>query len=379
MRVNVKYRYIYEDVDRHGNVLIYFWRGKGHRKVRLREKVGSPEFHREYQTLAVPNAARDEREAKPKPPTPNTFRWLCLKFFDSTDFKLLDPKTQHVRRQVLEHTWDEPIAPGANEKFGDFPLSRMTAKAVRVLRNRKSGFPEAANVRIKAIRRVFVWAMENEIANITSNPARDVAYMRNASQGYHTWTVAEVEQYEATHAIGTKARLALALLLYTGTRRSDVVRLGRQHVRAGWITFTAQKNINRKPVTIEVPMLPVLQSIIEASPTGDLTYLVTDYGQPFTPAGFGGWFREQCDKAGLKHCSAHGLRKAGASIAAENGASPHQLMAIFGWLTLKEAERYTQAARRRRMARAGMGFLVRKETEDEQIFPTSDPGDFPTD
>jgi hypothetical protein len=106
---------------------------------------------------------------------------------------------------------------------------------------------------------------------------------------------------------------------------------------------------------------------------------MTDHGQPFTPAGFGGWFREQCDKAGLKHCSAHGLRKAGASIAAENGASPHQLMAIFGWLTLKEAERYTQAARRRRMARSGMGFLIRRERDEEQIFPTSESRDFPTD
>ena len=378
--MNVKYRYVYEDVDRHGNVRIYFWRGIGHRKIRLYEKVGSPEFHRAYQAAVAATAPTSgTSHSKPKPPTANTYRWLCLKFFASTDFKLLDPKTQHVRRQVLEHTWDEPVARGASEKFGDFPLSRMNGKAVRVLRNRKAEYPEAANVRMKAIRRVFAWAMENEIANITANPARDVAYIRNASQGYHTWTVAEVEQYEGAHPIGTKARLALALLLYTGTRRSDVVRLGRQHVRGGWITFTAQKNLNRKPITIEVSMLRVLQSIIDASPTGDLTYLVTEYGAAFTPPGFGGWFREQCDKAGLNHCTAHGLRKAGASIAAENGASPHQLMAIFGWLTLKEAERYTQAARRRRMARDGMGFLVRRETNDEQVFPTSKSGDFPTD
>jgi len=134
----------------------------------------------------------------------------------------------------------------------------MTGKAIRVLRNRKAKFPEAANLRIRAVRRVFTWAIENEVGNVTSNPARDVAYMRSASQGYHTWTVAEVEQYESVHPIGAKARLALALLLYTGTRRSDVVRLGRQHVRAGWIMFTAQRNVNRKPVTIEVPMLPVL-------------------------------------------------------------------------------------------------------------------------
>ncbi len=189
----------------------------------------------------------------------------------------------------------------------------------------------------------------------------------------------EVEQYEKGHAIVTKPRLALALLLYTGVRRSDLVLLGRQHTRGGWLKFTAQKNRNRKPVTVEVPILPALQSIIDVTPTGELTYLVTEYGRPFSVAGFGGWFRERCDEAGLNHCSAHGLRKAGASIAAENGASPHQLMAIFGWLTLKEAERYTQAARRRRMARQGMGYLMRKETNDEQNFPTSGDDDFPTD
>jgi hypothetical protein len=33
-----------------------------------------------------------------------------------------------------------------------------------------------------------------------------------------------------------------------------------------------------------------------------------------------------------------GLRKAGATVAAENGATPHQLMAIFGWNTLAQAE-----------------------------------------
>jgi hypothetical protein len=128
---------------------------KGHRKMRLREKVGSPEFHRAYQAAVAAIGGTDQTsKAKPKAPTPNSFQWLCLKFFDSTDFKLLDPTTQHVRKQVLEHTWDEPIAPGAIEKFGDFPLSRMNGKAVRVLRNRKAEFPEAANVRIKAVRRV---------------------------------------------------------------------------------------------------------------------------------------------------------------------------------------------------------------------------------
>lgn len=75
------------------------------------------------------------------------------------------------------------------------------------------------------------------------------------------------------------------------------------------------------------------------------------YGKPFTANGFGNKFRDWCDETGLSHCSAHGLRKAGATIAAENGATAHQLMSIFGWLTLKEAERYTREAERKRMGR----------------------------
>jgi hypothetical protein len=103
-------------------------------------------------------------------------------------------------------------------------------------------------------------------------------------------------------------------------------------------------------------------AIIAASVTGARTFLVTEYGEPFTAAGFGAWFRARCDEAGLRHCSAHGLRKAGAARAAENGATPHELMAIFGWLRLKEAERYT-AAVQRRLARNATRLLTRERDE----------------
>jgi len=110
-------------------------------------------------------------------------------------------------------------------------------------------------------------------------------------------------------------------------------------------------------------MPPELTRIIEATPSSELTFLTTEYGKPFTAAGFGGWFRDRCDEAGLPHCSAHGLRKAGAARAAENGATAHELMAIFGWLTLKEAERYTAAAQRRRLAKNATRLLARPTDE----------------
>ena len=113
----------------------------------------------------------------------------------------------------------------------------------------------------------------------------------------------------------------------------------------------------RKPITLVLPILPDLQ-ILEASPVGELTFLVTEHGRPFAVAGFGNWFRERCNEAGLPHCTSHGLRKAAATVAAENGATAHELMSIFGWLTLKEAERYTRAAGRKKLAERGMGRLV---------------------
>ena len=117
----------------------------------------------------------------------------------------------------------------------------------------------------------------------------------------------------------------------------------------------------RKPVKLSLPILPELQHVLDQTDTGHLSFLVTQHGRPFTANGFGNWFRKQCDAAGLKHCSAHGLRKAGAAIAAENGATERQLMAMFGWSTLKEASRYTRSARQKILATAGMQHLSRHQ------------------
>jgi integrase len=141
------------------------------------------------------------------------------------------------------------------------------------------------------------------------NPAREVRKIRYATSGFHTWTRAEVRQFEDHHSIGTKPRLALALLLYLGVRRGDAVTLDRQHVKDNWLCFVPRKTRYRRRRMSEKLILPPLADIIERSPTGDLTFLVTEFGRAFTAAGFGNWFRKQCDDAGLPQCSAHGLRR----------------------------------------------------------------------
>lgn len=150
----------------------------------------------------------------------------------------------------------------------------------------------------------------------------------------------------------------LALALYTGQRRSDLVQFGKQHVRDGWLTFTQFKGRENRPVRLELPIIPELQRILDASPTGDLAFLATAYGKPFTAAGFGNRMREWCDKAGLSDCSTHGLRKAAASRLAELGCTEFEIMAITGHQTSKEVTRYTKAASQRLRAESALAKLT---------------------
>ena len=128
----------------------------------------------------------------------------------------------------------------------------------------------------------------------------------------------------------------------------------KAHVRNGRVRFTQAKNEHRNPVEIDIPAHPDLLATIAATPSKHLTFLITDYGKPFTPAGFGNAMRDWCDQANLHHCSAHGLRKACATVLAEAGATTHEIAAVTGHQSLEEIERYTRAAERKRLADQAM-------------------------
>src|SRR5262244_666484 len=87
---------------------------------------------------------------------------------------------------------------------------------------------------------------------------------------------------------------------------------------------------------------------------GNMTFLTTQFGKPFTAAGFGNWFREQRNDAGLPHCSAHGLRKAAARQLAEAGCTEHEIAAITGHASLREIARYTKAVDQKKLAATAM-------------------------
>ncbi len=346
-------KYVVE--DRTDGVLRFYFRKKGQKKVRLPGVPGSDEFNKAYYE-ALDNVPR-VTSSGPKMPTSGTIRWLCTLYFQSAEFRRLDQRTRSVRKRIIESIWAEPIREGSQKLVEDMPVNDLTPKSVRIIRDRKSATPEAANGRIKALRAVFSWATSKDVERAQANPARDVAYFPSVGDGYHTWTEEEVAKFEQRHPIGTKARLALALMLFTGQRRGDIILFGRQHVSNERLRFTQQKNKNRKPVTLEIPIHPELRKVIDATNCGELTFLVTEFGKPYSNDGFGNYFRRRCIEAGIPHCSPHGLRKCAATRLADRGATEKQIMAFTGHTTSKEVARYTKAASQKRLVDSAVALL----------------------
>jgi integrase len=356
--------HLLNDTDRHGTSRTYF-RVRGHRMVRLYAEAGTPEFLDEYRR-AVEGQTKPKAPRQPKAEA-GSLRRLVEGYYNSAWFKTLGESTQLARRGILDGICMSTVETKAGKKQrGLLPYAEMRAKHVRAIRDEKIDLPEAANGRIKALGQVFAWAIDEDLAEL--DPTATVDYLASSSTGFHTWTVEEVRRFEERHPVGTKARLALAILLYSGVRRSDAVRLGPPMEQDGALHFTETKGsksraLSRKtkrptPKKRVIPLLPQLREMIDATPSGHLVYLVGGHGGAYKPESFGNWFRDRCNEAGLQHCSAHGLRKAGATIAANNGATAHQLMAIYGWETLRQAEVYTREANRTLLAEEAMHLVV---------------------
>src|SRR5262249_46227449 len=156
-------------------------------------------------------------------------------------------------------------------------------------------------------------------------------------------------------------------LLYTIQRRSDVVRFGWQHVEGDGIVLRQQKT----DTPLLIPIHPELAKVLAAAPKTDMTFLINERGKPFTAAGFGNWFRARCNEAGLPQCSAHGLRKAGATRLANAGCTTDQIKAITGHKALTEVARYTKGADQRRLARQALSLQLGAERERDLVQPLS--------
>ena len=333
-----KLRFVNVFRDRHGRLRHYF-RRPGCKSVALPGLPGSAEFMETYQAaLAGETSPRIEIGASRT--KPGTIAALTVAYFNSLAFHSLAPQTKQTRRNILERFRNE---------HGDKRVTLLQRTHIEKMLIAKAATPAAARNFVSTIRSLLQFAMDSNIR--PDNPAIGIKRLKIKTDGYRTWTEDDIAAFEAKHPVGTRARLALSLLLYTGQRRSDIVQMGRQHIRDGLLHLRQQKT----GVALAVPVHPILQEVLDATPSDHLTFLTTRGGSPFTPAGFTNWFREVCNEADLpKRTSAHGLRKAACRRLAEAGCSANVIAAISGHKSLNEVQRYTAAADQLRMARTGM-------------------------
>ncbi len=341
--------YCCEDRDDRGNVRVYL-RRPGHQKVRLRGMAWTPDFMAQYERLLNVTTAPAQVSVSKR----ETWRWLCEQYLASPEFGNLASSTRTAYRRILESTWDEPIAPETpNLIFADMPIHKMTPEAVRVLRNRKKDNPFAADGRVKKISHVFAWGLENLSAIVKDNPTLKVKRFNAGTDGHHPWTEDEFGQFMDRYPGGSKERRAMALLFYTGARGCDARLFGPQHVKGGRFAFTQQKTGG----LVDVRVMEELARELALAPREALAFILTEYGKTFSQKGFSQWFNQKARDAGLVNCTTHGVRKGAATIAAENGATIHELMALFGWMTEGMAILYTKTVNRKRLADAASKHL----------------------
>ncbi len=328
-------RYVHGYIDRHGKPRHYL-RRPGRKDVPLPGLPWSSDFTDAYaaaMSQAAPVIIGAKRSAA------GTVAEAVARYLGSAAFTSeLATSTQGMRRAILQRFRNE---------HGDKRLRKLQAEHVaRILGTLR---PYAQRNMLKTLRGLMGFALIEGLTDIDPTATVKLKAAKDTG-GFETWPVQAIERYRARHKLGTRPRLAMELLYGTLAARGDAVRLGRQHVQAGFLSFRRGKT----KVPVDIPVLPELQTAIDAMPKAEhLTFLVTELGKPFTAAGFGNWFRDQCDLAGISDLSAHGLRKAGATRFAEHGCTDHEIMAWGGWTTLKEVQRYTKAASRKRMALRG--------------------------
>jgi integrase len=326
------------NTDRHGKRRVRF--RKGHLSEYIAGTPWSQDFMRQYAMLldraGAPAVIGAERTK------PGTVNALVVAYYKSPDFKNLEDSTQAHRRRIIERFRSE---------HGDKLIRGLRREHIKLIMANKAATPEAANNLIKILRVMLNYAVDLDM--IESNPATDIKRYKSRGDGFHTWTDDEIAKFEAAHTVGTRARLALALLLHTAQRVSDVCKMGWQHVNGDAIAITQKKT----GTSLMIPLHSELKAMLAAMPKTNLTFIVTERGASFTAQGLGSWFKKQCKVAGLRHCSAHGLRKAAATRLANAGCTVNQIAAITGHRSLGEVAHYTKAADQERLARQALTML----------------------
>lgn len=304
---------------------------------------GSEEYRRAYKRAVGGTGGEDEAEE-------GTVNGLAIRFYRTIKFRSASPSWQRTMRQTIDEFRDKH----GRYKVTDFKpwhIDRIIADKF----DKKDGRGGSAAARRLRDLLMRLFALAVKLEWIAANPVEKSEVVEHEGPGFRPWTEADISQFRAHWEIGTKARLAMELMLWTAIRRSDA------HMMPPPVGGMFHWKAAKTGKAIELPVMEPLQKVIDATPHGKVALIETEHGKPFSRAGFGNKMREWCDAAGLPHCTAHGLRKAATRRAAEAGVPQQGMKALGQWSQDREVATYAKSADDRRMAADALNKIVEWE------------------
>jgi integrase len=362
--------YLHKETNRHGRT-VWYVRNKdvGGKRTRIRGEYGSVEFNRNYDIAVADMFNRPRLAIAPNETTAKVFngslKWLWEEYkAKAPDWREMKASTHKQRNALMIHV----LEANGNKRAGAIQKQHILDGLGRRAHN-----PSAARHFLTTMRRMFIWAVAQKI--LQADPTEGIKTPKPAkTERFVTWSDADVRRYYKRWPLGTRERVMIDVYLFTGFRRGDAASFGPADVTQQvqqWIGTDGKsetviipiitKRLEKGGETIEVtfPMLDILLRTLEAGPIGTKTYIATLRGKPMTKESIGNLFKEKCVAAGLMDRSAHGQRKAAATIVAENGATEAELDAIVGWTDRRMASYYTKKANRKKLAYGGVAKLER--------------------
>jgi enterobacteria phage integrase len=328
----IKLRYVKRYADRHNKVRYYFRRGS--QKGALPGLPGSAEFMSAYQAFL----GSEEVQPKTIPTSERSFGRLITVFYASRKYKDVKRSSRRTYGYALE-----PLAAA----YGHEPAQMTHQQAEKLIADIGASKPALANLSRAVLRMAYNVAVKEGL--VEYNPFIGIRAFKTGT--HHTWTEGELRQFEQCWKIGTRQRLAYELLLCLDQRTGDTARMKRSDIENGELHVIQEKT----GTALVLPVTQELVTAMRACPQNGFHLICQQNGRPLTTHGLASIMNRAIKKAGLPgRCVPHGLRKAAIRRMAEDGKSAKEIAAVSGHKTLREIERYTEAADQRLLARRAL-------------------------
>lgn len=345
--------HLIEEKTRHGKHRYLFHRKPDGRRTTIKGSPGEPAFEARYSFLAGGGDQAVELENASAERQRNNGRPQIVA--ELVRYHSLHMDNLAMRGELSKYTTNhyQRFTRRFRDEFGQVPIHTIETHHLEQVLERWSATSNTWNNALRSLKHLFGYAKATW--GIKPDPTAELAKKQIETDGHAPWGIEHLKKYLAYHKLGSKPYLAMMLLIHTAPRRADLVKLGPLHVinleGEEFIRFKPQKTARKSGVVVTLPLHADLKEAIEATTTGAETFLVTEFGKPYSADGFSNHMLNWRRAAGITDSvSAHGMRKTVGINMAENEATEYELMATLGHTNPKATEVYTRAANRRRLS-----------------------------